>query len=126
STVMLLSSVLVTATSGLPSALKSPTATELGWRPTPRVEDAVCPPAPSPSRSVTLLPDQFATARSGLPSRLKSPIATEVGLSPTTALESALSVPEAFATLNVTFTDDPKESDFANRTLPVYAPGAIG
>src|SRR5207237_1206893 len=41
------------------------------------------PPAPFPSRIVTLLEPALAVARSGVPSWFKSPTATEVGLTPT-------------------------------------------
>src|SRR5205823_4259837 len=74
-----------TARSGLPSRLKSPTASDLRPPPTAKGEPEGCekPPAPSPSRIVTLFELAFVTARSGLPSRLKSQTATELGTLPT-------------------------------------------
>src|SRR5882672_7922313 len=71
--------LFATAKSDLPSRLKSATATEKGPEPAPTGEPAgwLNPPAPFPSKIVTLLESPFATARSGFPSRLKSPTATE-------------------------------------------------
>src|SRR5437899_2565285 len=72
-----------TARSGRESPLKSPTATELGAEPTPKLVGAEKPPLPSPSRIETLLEPLFTTARSGSESPLKLPTATEMGLEPT-------------------------------------------
>src|SRR3954451_23490679 len=70
--------------SGLPSLLKSPTVRDLGVWPTatggPGV--GVKPPAPSPSRIVTLFETVFTTAKSGLVSRLKSAVTIVLGAPP--------------------------------------------
>src|SRR5262245_30233321 len=81
--------LLATARSGLPSPLKSPTATDLGLVPAPTVElwASGKSPAPSPSRIVTFLERWLATARSGLPSRLKSATVTELGFWPAPTVE---------------------------------------
>src|SRR5437667_262180 len=84
----LLELVLATARSGLPSRLKSPTATESGFVPAPKLVAAPKPPVPLPSSTDTSLEPRLATARSGLPSRLKSPTATETGFVPTPKLVS--------------------------------------
>src|SRR5271169_6275586 len=72
------------ARSGLPSPLKSPTATDEGpdpaWNGLPGA--AAKPPDPFPSSTVTV-PSPLAMARSGLPSPLKSPTATDMGFVPT-------------------------------------------
>jgi len=73
---MVLDPVLATARSGLPSPLKSPTATEAGRAPTSNVVAGLalaasrhrCPPTPRPhSRR------RWRATTSSLPSRLKSP-----------------------------------------------------
>src|SRR2546421_316634 len=74
---------LATARSGLPSRLKSLTATKIDEAPTGKLVAVPKPPAPLPNRTETSLVLKFDTAKSGLPSRLKSPIATERGLFPT-------------------------------------------
>src|SRR5205085_2109509 len=81
------------ARSGVPSRLKSPTATDLGLLPVPTGEPQACekPPAPSPSKIVTLLELMLETARSRLPSLLKSPTAVEEGLIPTATGEPGAS-----------------------------------
>ena len=66
---------LAVARSCLPSPLKSPTATERGLLPAPKLVGALKLPAPSPNKIDTLFP--APTARSCLPSPLKSPTATE-------------------------------------------------
>src|SRR3954453_13369679 len=70
--------------SGLPSLLKSPTATDLGVWPTVTGEPGagVKPPTPSPRRIVTLFETVFTTAKSGLVSRLKSAVTIWLGESP--------------------------------------------
>src|SRR3954464_3524835 len=70
--------------SGLPSLLKSPTATDLGVWCTITGEPGagVKPPAPSPRRIVTLSEELLTTAKSGLVSRLKSPVAIWLGAVP--------------------------------------------
>src|SRR6266550_1178471 len=70
--------------SGLPSLLKSPTATDLGVWPTVTGEPGagVKPPRPSPRRIVTLSEELFTTAKSGLASRLKSPDTIWLGAFP--------------------------------------------
>ena len=100
-------SSLATARSGLPSRLKSPTATEKGLVPTFSGEEgaAVKSPVPVPSRMLTLLEPALATARSGRPSRLKSPTATELGWVPTlsgevgAAAKSPVPVPSRMVTV---------------------------
>src|SRR5262249_61190744 len=88
--VTLLELEFAVAKSGLPSRLKSPTATERGPDPTLTGEPAgLKPPIPSPNKIVTLLERAFAVARSGVPSRLKSPTATELGPDPTSTGEPA-------------------------------------
>src|SRR4051812_12474177 len=72
-TLMLPPMKLSAAKSGLPSLLKSPTATDLGvWPTVTGKPGAVKPPAPSPRRIVTLSEELLTTARSGFVSRLKS------------------------------------------------------
>src|SRR5450432_3706005 len=75
----LFESRLATATSCLPSPLKSPTATEKGLLPAPKLVAGLKLPAPSPSKIETVveLTRASATAMSCLPSPLKSPTATE-------------------------------------------------
>src|SRR5207245_2805946 len=75
----LLESALAVTRSGLPSLLKSPTASEPGLVPTPKLVAAPKPPVPLPSRMDMLLELKLATARSGLPSLSKSPTPTEIG-----------------------------------------------
>jgi len=72
-----------TARSGLPSPLKSPTATETGLEPTATGAAAVKAPVPDPNNTDTLFELTFATARSRLESPSKSPTATETGVVPT-------------------------------------------
>ena len=81
-TVTLSDSMLATATSGLPSPLKSPAAMDLGSSPTSNGELAAAlnSPLPSPKKSATLLEVRFATAKSRFPSPLKSATATENGI----------------------------------------------
>src|SRR5947207_15657606 len=71
---------LATARSGLPSPLRSPTATDAGLVPAAKANGARKVAAPLPNSTETLLEPKLATARSGLPSPLKSPTATEKGL----------------------------------------------
>src|SRR3954469_17966612 len=70
--------------SGLPSLLKSPTATDLGVWCTITGEPGagVKPPAPSPRRIVTLSEEPLTTAKSGLVSRLKSAATIWLGALP--------------------------------------------
>src|SRR5438105_4775751 len=77
STDTLLELKLAVARSCLPSALKSPTATDTGPLPTGKLMAAPNVPVPVPSRIDTLEELALATARSCLPSALKSPTATE-------------------------------------------------
>src|SRR5918993_1513509 len=65
--------------SGLPSALKSATATEAGRVPVGTLVGLPKLPPGPPSSTVTRCQLRLATARSGSPSRLKSPTATEDG-----------------------------------------------
>jgi hypothetical protein len=68
----------VTARSGIPSPLKSPTASWLGPDPEAGLEPAIVNvPSPFPSRIVTTLELAFNTPMSSLPSPLKS--ATTIG-----------------------------------------------
>src|SRR5205823_1926384 len=66
--------------SGLPSPLKSATASDAG--PVPAASDNAGGNVPSPlhGRIETLFSPDLATARSRRPSRLKSPLPTEQGL----------------------------------------------
>ena len=78
---------LAIARSGLPSPLKSPIETEMGFEPVANVVWAayvgvVAPSAVVLRSTLTELEFKLATARSGLPSPFKSPIATEAALSP--------------------------------------------
>src|SRR5437773_1993531 len=77
---------LATATSSLPSPLKSPTATD-GGPGAPQFTRAFKLPSPSPSSTLTILLPAFATARSSLPSPLKSPTAADVGFDPAWTLD---------------------------------------
>src|SRR5438552_1304091 len=70
---------LAVARSCLPSPLKSPTATEKGPKPAPKLVAALKLPAPSPNKIDTLFGVKLATARSCLPSPLKSPTAIDSG-----------------------------------------------
>src|SRR5918993_949645 len=67
--------------SGLPSALKSATATEAGRVPVGTLVGLPKLP-PGPPSSTGTWPDSSATARSGSPSWLNSPTATETGSTP--------------------------------------------
>src|SRR2546427_12897714 len=87
---MLAELMLATARSCLPSPLKSPTATEKGLVPAPKLAAALKLPAPSPKKIDTLAELKLATARSCLPSPLKSPTATEKGLVPAPKLVAAV------------------------------------
>src|SRR5204862_4315912 len=71
---------LARARSCMPSPLKSPTATELGALPTPKLVGELKLPAPLPNKIDTLFGTKLATARSCLLSPLKSPTITELGL----------------------------------------------
>src|SRR5438093_1320163 len=75
--------LFATAMSGLPSPLKSPAATALGFVPTEKLVAAPNRPLPSPKRIEMLFEPLFATAISCLPSPLKSPIAMDLGPVPT-------------------------------------------
>src|SRR5438105_10601424 len=86
-------SPLATARSCLPSALKSPTATENGPVSAAKLVAALKLPTPSPNRTDTLLEARFATTRSCLPSPLKSPMATDQELLPAAKLVAALKLP---------------------------------
>src|SRR3989440_11987330 len=80
STETVLESKLATARSGLPSPLKSPTATETGLAPaTKKVGSASRRPSALITGIEVLLEPKIATARSGLPSPLKTPTVTETG-----------------------------------------------
>src|SRR5437660_165597 len=82
STEMVLSLRLATTKSGLPSPLKSPTATKAGASPTRELSGTWKVPSPLPSSTATLLEPMLATAKSSLPSPLKSPTATDAGSFP--------------------------------------------
>ena len=84
-TVKSLELLLAVTISGLPSPLKSATATDCGPVPTANGLPAagVNPPVPSPKRIVTVLSPKLAVTRSRLPSLLKSPTATDCGFAPT-------------------------------------------
>src|SRR5262245_8644098 len=120
--VTLLESAFAVARSGLPSRLKSPTATEKGLVPTSTGEPAgVKPPIPSPSKIVTLpvsmLRVRFATARSGLPSTLKRAIGTDRGLAAEQTGESAV-VKQPIQTPNKIVTVLEKKFAVARSGLP--------
>src|SRR5437773_12414797 len=72
------------------SPVKSPTATERGPVPAPKLVAALKLPAPSPKKIETSAELLLATARSCLPSPLKSPTATEKGLVPAPKLVAAV------------------------------------
>src|SRR3989442_1594166 len=72
---------------------KSPTATDAGLWPAPKVSAARKVPSPLPSSTETMLEPKLATARSGLLSPLKSPTATEKGPLPTPKVCAAPKVP---------------------------------
>ena len=82
-----------TARSGLPSAFRSPMATDLRSDPTAKLAAGLKAPVPIPKRTETLLLSRFATARSGLPSPLRSPMATERGRVPTAKLAAGSKAP---------------------------------
>jgi hypothetical protein len=97
---------LATARSGMPSPLKSATATEAGVVPTPKFVAMPKVPVPLPNRIDTVAELPFATARSTMVSPLKSPTATERGLAPTLKFVAgpklAVSQPSALATPEAT------------------------
>src|SRR5437762_10808869 len=66
----------------MPSAFRSPIATETGTLPVPQSVFGPKLPSPLPSSTDTELGLRFAIARSGRPSAFKSPIATAYGLGP--------------------------------------------
>src|SRR5437879_9731988 len=70
---------LATARSGLPSLLKSPTATDQGAPPAAKFRAAWKVPLPLPSSTETVSDTALATARSGLPSQLMLPTETDSG-----------------------------------------------
>ncbi len=70
-----------TATSSLPSPLKSPAPRAVGDRPNGDAPARLSRPVPSPFRTTTL-PLSLATARSSFPSALKSPAAAGPGWRP--------------------------------------------
>src|SRR5918994_176412 len=84
---------LATARSRMVSLLKSPTATENGSSPTPKLTAGVTNnvPLPFPKSMETLSETWLATARSRIVSLLKSPTATEIGSSPTPKLTAGVS-----------------------------------
>jgi hypothetical protein len=75
----------------LPSALKSPTATDVGLEPVLMPAGAWKVPSPLPSR--TLTSPALAVARSMLPSPLKSPAPSDWGLLPVAEVRGAAKVP---------------------------------
>src|SRR5918995_1748846 len=83
---------LATARSRIVSLLKSPTATEIGSSPTPKLTAGVSTnvPLPFPKSMETLSETWLATARSRIVSLLKSPTATEIGSSPTPKLTAGV------------------------------------
>src|SRR5579859_4956391 len=99
-----LSELLVTAKSSLPSLLKSPMATDKGTLPVAGDEgEAVNVPSPLPNRIVTVLLAKFGTAKSNFPSPLKSPTATEFGALPVAGDEAVgVKVPSPFPNRIVT------------------------
>src|ERR671912_1558907 len=82
---------LAVARSRMVSLLKSPTATEFGPNPTPKLSAGVTNvPLPFPKSMETLLESKLATARSRIVSLLKSPTATENGASPAPKLTAGV------------------------------------
>src|SRR5689334_5872153 len=79
----LLEPLFAVTRSGRPSPLKSPTATEEGYRPAEKLTAGWKVPLPLPSTMDTLLEPMFPVTRSGRPSPLKSPTATDSGVAPT-------------------------------------------
>src|SRR5260370_749702 len=102
STETVLSLLLATTKSGLPSPLKSPTASEVGALPTRKLSGAPKVPSPLPSSTETLLEPLLATAKSSLPSPLKSPTATDQGLIPTVKVNGVGTVPSPLPRAAVT------------------------
>src|SRR5918994_830583 len=84
---------LATARSRIVSLLKSPTATDLGPSPTPKLTAGVTNNVllPVPKSMETLSEPPLATARSRMVSLLKSPTATDLGSSPTPKLTAGVS-----------------------------------
>ena len=80
--------MLATARSGLPSPLKSPTATKEGAVAVPYFMAAWNVPSPLPNKIETL-PLRMATAKSTLPSPLKSLTDTEAESDPASYLVAA-------------------------------------
>src|SRR5207244_8704586 len=70
---------LATARSGLPSLLKSPTATDQGAPPAAKFRAAWKVPLPLPSSTETVLARELATVRSGLRSRIRLPSGHQIG-----------------------------------------------
>src|SRR6516162_9478614 len=83
---MLLAPRFATATSSLPSPLKSPTATPTGVVPVALSVLGRTVPSPLPSSTLSVLEFELMTARSALPSPLKSPTAAPTGTEPTVKL----------------------------------------
>src|SRR5207237_1427237 len=77
STDTLLEPPFAAARSGMPSRLKSPTATACGVPGCPKLIAVPRPPVPLPNSTDTLREPWLASATSRLPSLLKSPTATE-------------------------------------------------
>jgi len=88
-----------TARSGVPSPLKSPTATEAGVVATLKLVAVPKLPAPVPNRIDTVPELPLATARSRTPSPLTSATATDCGFRPTLKLVAVpkLTVPHPTA-----------------------------
>src|SRR5436190_7201511 len=114
--------------SGLPSLLKSPTATDLGVVPTITGEPGagVKPPRPSPRRIDTLFDELLTTARSGFVSRLKSPVTIWLGAVPAAYGEPAGWVKKAAfagAAANTIITTDASATGRARLMARHYARG---
>ena len=86
--VTVLSPLLDTARSGMPSPLKSPTTIPDGVSPVAGIAPLKNPPFPAPRRIVTVLSPLFAMARSDLPSPLKSAATIDTGLRPASAIDT--------------------------------------
>src|SRR5918994_2049188 len=102
--------MLATARSRMVSLLKSPTATDCGPSPAPKLSAGVTNvPLPFPKSMETLSETRLATARSKMVSLLKSPTATETGPSPTPKLTAGVSTnvllpfPKSMETLSETW-----------------------
>src|SRR5438067_8801670 len=102
-----------TARSGLPSPLKSPTATVWGLMGVVKLVGPLKLPVPEPSKIDTSAELLFTAARSSLPSPLKSPTAKEWGVASAAKLVAALKLPVPVPSKIDTSLDSSVEVKFA-------------